>query len=392
MTPVNQALIVIGGLLLSGLLAHFVGARTKLPQVTLLLLLGLLVGQAGLDLLPSVSKTWFPAVANVALSMVGFLIGGELKVSELRKDGRGVLLLTAVVSMMTAAVVAAGLMILGTPFPLALALGGIATATDAAATLSVVQESRQRSPFTKLLIRLVALDDVVALLLFAFLVALGRAVESGSTSPLLVYEALREIGGAIGLGFVLGYPASKLTGRIKRGQPLLEEALGLLSLCAGMSSWLQVSPLLSAMTMGAVISNFAHHHDKTFRQVESIEWPFLVVFFVLAGASLDIGSLSTFGFIGAAYLLLRLLGKVLGGYLGARAVSAPRTTRNWVGMALLPQAGVALGLALSAVERFPSHRDEIISITIMSTVVFELVGPIAASFALRAQNSQSGAT
>lgn len=392
MTPLSQTLIVIGGLLLVGLFAHFVGSRMRLPRVTLLLLLGLAVGDAGLDLLPSDSKNWFAVAATLALTMVGFLIGGELKIAHLRKDGRAILVITAVVSVMTAAIVGSGLLLIGTPFSLALTLAGIATATDAAATLAVIHESHSKGAFSKLLIRIVALDDVVALLLFSFLAAIGEAWTPGAQSRAPVLEAAREITGALGLGFFLGYPASKLTGRVRRGEPILEEALALLCLCAGLASWLHVSPLLTAMTMGATIANFAHHHNRTFRQVESIEWPFLVVFFILAGASLDPNSVPALGLVGGAYLVLRLSGKVLGGYLGAQAIDAPPSTRKWVGLALLPQAGVALGLALSAAERFPTHSEEIISITIVSTVLFELAGPIVATWALRAQNSQSRAS
>ncbi len=390
MNAVSQALIVIGGLLLAGLLAHFVGSKTKLPRVTLLLILGILAGPTGFDLLPPQSQDWFSTTATMALSMVGFLIGGELRIAHLKRDGRTVLIVTAAASLLTATIVALGLWLAGTPIALALTLGGIATATDAAATVAVLAEAKQKSSaFSRLLLRVVALDDVVALLLFSFLVALGTTLTPGPGGASLLSEAAREILGATGVGFALGYPAAKLTGRIKQGQPLLEEALALLCLCAGISTYLHVSPLLAAITMGATIANFAAHHTRAFRQIESIEWPFLVVFFVLAGAALDVSKLSSLGLLGLGYVVLRIVGKVAGGFVGARLSGVTSSTRYWLGLALLPQAGVALGLALAAAERFPMHADDIISITIVTTVLFELVGPVLAAAALRAQNSKN---
>ena len=141
--------------------------------------------------------------------------------------------------------------------------------------------------------------------------------------------------------------------------------------------------LIATMTMGAVITNLARHHDYPFHEIENIEWPFMVVFFVLAGASLEIGMLAKLGLAGAVYLLARAGGKLLGAWVGARASHADNDVQRWMGVALLPQAGVAIGMALLTANRFPQYQQTILSIAISTTVLFELFGPVFTRMALR---------
>jgi len=197
----------------------------------------------------------------------------------------------------------------------------------------------------------------------------------------------REIFGAVLLGGAIGLPAANLTGRVRPGKPMLTEALGLVFLCGGAAIWLEVSFLIATMTMGAVIANLAFHHEYPFHEIENIESPFMVIFFILAGASLEIGVLAGLGLIGVVYLLARAGGKVIGAWLGAHASKADEDTRRWIGIALLPQAGVAIGLALLAANQFPEYRQTILPIVIASTVAFELIGPIFTRMALRRTDS-----
>jgi Kef-type K+ transport system membrane component KefB len=164
---------------------------------------------------------------------------------------------------------------------------------------------------------------------------------------------------------------------------MLTEALGLVFICGGAAIWADVSFLLATMTMGAVVSNFARHHEYPFHEIENIEWPFMAIFFVLAGASLEIGMLAELGLVGSVYLLSRATGKLLGAWVGARASHADRHVRRWMGMALMPQAGIAIGMALLTANRFPEYRQIILSLVISTTVCFELVGPVLTRMALR---------
>lgn len=185
-----------------------------------------------------------------------------------------------------------------------------------------------------------------------------------------------EIGGALLVGLLLGLPMAYLTGRIRPGEPTQAEALGMVLLCAGLAVWAEVSYILSAMAMGAVVANLAKHHNRPFHTIEGIEWPFLILFFLLAGAALNINALPQIGILGAGYITLRVIGRIVGTRLGGRLSGAATTTRRWIGLALLPQAGVAIVMALLASQRFPELKDIILPVVLGSTVVFELIGPV----------------
>ena len=195
--------------------------------------------------------------------------------------------------------------------------------------------------------------------------------------------AAREIGGALLLGLLIGLPAAFLTGRIKSGEPILSEAIGIVFLCGGLAIWREVSHLIAAIAMGAVIANFAGHHTRPFHAIEGIDWPFMVIFFFLAGASLEIRAFQEIGIIGSAYILARSLGKYSGGRLGSICSRASKRTQRWVGAALLPQAGVAIGMALVASNQYPEYRQALLPIVISSTVFFEIFGPIFTRMVIR---------
>jgi Kef-type K+ transport system membrane component KefB len=244
-------------------------------------------------------------------------------------------------------------------------------------------ESEDNSNFSNLLISIVALDDAWALILFAIGVALASSNLSEIPSESTLLVATRDIGGAVMLGVAIGFPAAFLTGRLKPGKPMLTEALGLVFICGGLALWLEVSFLIASIVMGAIVANFARHHEYSFHEIENIEWPFMVIFFVLAGASLELTILADVGLIGIAYILARILGKLVGARIGAVMSHADQSVKNWMGIALLPQAGVAIGMALIASSYFPEYRQILLSLIISSTIFFELIGPIFTRIALR---------
>jgi Kef-type K+ transport system membrane component KefB len=312
----------------------------------------------------------------MALVMVGFLLGGQLTPAQLRSASAEELSVSLVAALVTAAVVGVGLWALGLPLPVALVVGCIASATDAAAVFDVVQESGGDGRFSRALLAIVALDDVWALVLFSAGMALATAAVGAAGETGFVLSALSEVFGALFLGGALGVPAAYLTGRVRPGEPVLSEAVGLVFLCGGLALWLEVSFLISAMTLGAVIANLARHHEYPFHAIEDIEAPFLLLFFVLAGASLDVGALAQIGVIGVCYLGLRSLGKVAGARLGGFAAGIDGASSWQLGYALLPQAGVAIGMALVAANHLPEYRTLLLTLVISSTVVFEIVGPV----------------
>jgi Kef-type K+ transport system membrane component KefB len=167
-----------------------------------------------------------------------------------------------------------------------------------------------------------------------------------------------------------------LTGRIKPGEPTLIEALGIVFLCGGLAIWLHVSFLFASMILGVTVANLAHHHARPFNAIDGIEWPFMVIFFILSGASLRTETLLHVGLIGTGYIVLRVLGRLLGAWVGGMLSSVGSLLCRWMGVALMPQAGVALSMALVVIEKRPDLGNMILPVVIASTIVFEVIGPI----------------
>ncbi|CUH88390.1 Na+/H+ antiporter [Phaeobacter sp. CECT 5382] len=380
-------LIVLGLLFFTGLAADRIGRRLRLPRVTLLLGFGLIVGRPGLDLLPAAISDLYPIVAVVALSAVAVLLGSTLSSANLRRHGRIVLIVSVAVVLVTQGVVTLGLWATGLPLALALVLGALATATDPAATYDVIDQSGYDNSFTRRLKGIVAVDDAWGLLAFSLSMLALRLVNDIGGEPDPLTLAVYELGGSVALGVAIGLPGAFLTGRFSDGEPLRIEALGLIFLTAGLSLLLDLSYLIAGMTTGAVIVNVARHHTRTFHEIRNFEWPFLIVFFVLAGASLDAEALTLAGTTGLAYALLRIIGRALGGWIGGTLARAPKQERRYYGAAMLPQAGVAIGMALAAAEQLPEYATQITALAIGTTAAFELIGPLVTALSLSRQKA-----
>ncbi len=385
----TQFLIAIGGILLFAIAADVIGKHTFLPRVTLLLLFGVIIGKDVLDLIPPIVTNQFELLADIALIMVGFLIGGKLTRKSMQGTVGKTLWISSSAVLITVSIVSISLLLIGIETQLAILLGCIATATAPAATIDVISESNYQGPFASLLISIVAIDDALGLIVFSIGIAFVSALNGNEYSMYPVLIALKEIGGAIILGAGIGLPAAYLTGRLNPGQPILVEALALVFLCGGLAIWLNVSFLIASIVMGCVIVNLAKHHDYPFHAIEGIEWVFLIIFFTLAGASLSLESLVSIGLIGIVYIIARVIGKILGGFLGAKISKADKATQNWIGPALLPQAGVAVGMALVASTKFPQYQQLLLSVVISTTIFFEIVGPIVTRYALNRVQSHN---
>lgn len=372
--------LTLGGIFFVGLAADQIGKHTPLPRVTLLLLAGLVAGQFGL--IPEPLSNAYEFLSVTALTFVAFLLGGSLKISDLRITGQRIFTISLAIVALTVILVSLGLIALGADPGLAAVLAGIATATAPAATTDVIRQSGVTNQFTRTLEGIVAVDDAWGLLAFSLCVSFATyGATHGSENALL--SVAHEIGGAIVLGIAIGLPGATLTGRIGGGEPLEIEALALVFVTAGLALWADVSFLITGMAVGATIVNRAAHHDRAFHEIEHIQWPFMVLFFLLAGALLDIRALPEVGALGLAYMLLRIIARIIGGWAGARIGKAPKREQRYYGIALLPQAGVAVGMALIAARALPDHADQIIALTIGTTIAFELIGPVLTLWAIR---------
>jgi len=383
MDNISLFLLIIGILLLTGYAAHAVGKRTHVPRVTLLLLLGLISGPCLLDLIPKSIEEWFPFIAQMALAMVGFLLGESFYGKNLKSTGRVVLGISIAQTLVVAFLVFIILFISGAGIAISLMLAGIAPATAPAATIDLVQEREAKGPLTNTLLGVVALDDAWGIILFSVILIMVEGLINGATANMQFLYMSWEILGAGLLGVILGVPMAWLTGRIREGEPTLLEAAGFVFVCGGLALILNVSFLLSTMVLGAVVANRAKHHTKPFRDIKGISEPFLAIFFFLAGYEFELESFFAIGGVSIAYIFARSIGKVFGGLVGGKIAKAPELITRSIGWCLIPQAGVAVGMALLVVERLPDLGIMILPIVIASTIIFEVIGPILTLWQLR---------
>jgi len=359
--------------------------------VTLLLVGGLIVGPSGLSLLPgNFIEVWFPALTTIALALIGFLLGHQLSWPALKARGKTIITISTLKVFGAALAVGSVLWLVGTDPIVALLLAAIAPATAPTATYDVVRESGARGEIVDTLLSIVALDDVWGLLVFVVTISLAGVLNGDSDTASILVSSGIDIGGSLAIGIFLGMPMAFLTGRIRRGEPTLAEAMGFVLLGAGIAEWLGFIPILTAMAMGATVASLARHHERPFHAIEGVEWPFMILFFVLAGASLEIGVLPLVGGLMTLYVVARCFGIYVGTGIGVWLTGIDRASYKWLGLALFPQAGVAIGMALMASQRFPDYGSVVLQVALASTIVLEIIAPIVTRQALRFSGAYPG--
>ncbi len=374
---ISTILITFGGLFLLGLIADLLGRHTPLPRVTLLIVSGVLIGPSVLDWLPEFTQAWFPVLTDIALAMIGFLLGQSLTKKRFHTMGRPIIGISLSVMIATSLLIFFGLLVLGAPLEIALILAGIAPATAPAPVVDVVSEIKAKGDYTDTLLGIVAVDDAWGMLLFSLLLIIAAMSMGNGETMLTLEDGLWEVFGAVLLGLILGAPMAYLSGHIYPGHSSQAETLGLVLLCAGLAEWLHVSYILTAMVMGATVANLSkQHRHRPFKELETFEWPLLILFFLLAGSSLQIQALSEVGLIGIGYILFRVLGRIVGSHIGAKWAGCQTKEYRWIGLAMLPHAGIPIGMVLLASHHFPELKNSLLAVILGATIIFELVGPI----------------
>ncbi len=382
-TTDSSLLLLLGCFLLVGYAAHAIGHFTHVPRVILLLLLGIAIGPYGLDLVPEYVQAWFPIATQAALSVVGFELGEKFLGATIRQVGKSLFIISITKVIGTAAIVFLVLLLFQFPIEVALIMAGIAPATAPATTADVINEVKAKGELAETSLRLVAIDDAWGVILFSIMLAAAAIVSGDHNSNGLLFDGAREIFGAVVLGAIIGLPMAWVTGRVSEGQLTLIEALGFVFLCGGLAAAMDLSYILACMSMGCVVSNLAKHHDRPFHEIENVQQPFLIIFFLLAGFHADIGSMLTLGLLSIVYIVARTLGVISATFTGAYLAGASSRVRNHIGWCMLPQAGVALGLALLAADRFPELGVQILSTIVGTCIFFEIAGPLSTRVTLR---------
>ncbi len=375
-------LLLVGSVFIIGWIAHVVGSKAHIPRVTLLLSIGIITGPAVLDLVPQAFTQYFSTATHLALAMIGFLLGESFAGRDMLVERRQVLLISLGASLVPAITVFFLVLLVSSDLILALALAGIATATDPAATLDVIREIRAKGVLSRTLKGVVAVDDAWGIIIFSLLLVIATAVSGNGNNVADIMHGIWDVGGALLLGVVIGIPMSVVIGRHKLGEPTIVEAMGFVFICGGIALYFGLSYILACMMLGATVARRAKHIEKPFHAIEKVSDPFLIIFFILSGMNLSPSSLTTLGTIGLVYVVARCIGKIFGAKLFAYITHSPKVVTQYLGGCLLPQAGVAIGMALLVGERFPSISESVLTLTIATTVLFELIGPLITRWSL----------
>lgn len=372
-------------LLLLGLLAGKLVNKLKLPAVTGYLIAGIIIGPSFLSLLGQPMLDATDLISNVALSLIAFNIGSGLTAKNLRKLGKGVLVIAILEALgATVAVTTVMFFVLKQSLAVSLLFGAIAAATAPAATVMVVRESRAKGPFTDTLLAVVALDDYVCVIVFSLLMGIASMllVDGSVFTAMILLEPLLEIVLATLLGGVVGILLNMLASRLSTKDEILTATLGSIFLAGGVALYAGLPILLVSMAQGVIVGNLCRRADVVLESIRNMDSPVYVLFFMLAGASLQIEYLSTIGVVGITYVIVRVIGKMAGASLGAYLTKAPDTVRKYLGLGLVPQAGVALGLSLLVRQQLGDVGSIISTTIVATTVIYELIGPACSKFAI----------
>ena len=380
----NNTLLALACAIAMGLLLTRLVKLIHLPDVTGYLVAGLLVGPYVLGALTPAMNSQLTILSNVALGFIAYSIGSEFKLSYLREIGIKPIIITAFEGCAASLLVFLTLLAFGQPLPLCLALGAIAAATAPAATLMVVRQYKANGPVSKMLLPVVAMDDALGLMLYAILMAVARTLVNGSALSVmtLLVEPLLEIVCSLGLGVVIGIVLVLIIPFFhSRGKRLSLSILAVFT-AVGLSEVFDLSSLLVCMMVGATMINLTPKADVMLEQVDRFTPPLFLLFFVLSGANLNLDVLRTVGVVGVAYVLSRALGKCVGATLGAVTQKCDPNIIKYLGFTLIPQAGVAIGMARMSMTTLPEYADIINAVVLSGTLIYELVGPVITKIAL----------
>ena len=379
----TRILIVLSVILFAGFIVTRLTNTLNLPKVSGYILAGILIGPYGLKLVPDVLIQNMGFISDLALAFIAFGVGKFFKKEVIRRTGRRIIIITVFEAM------AAGILVtlfvkvfFNLTWEFSLILGAIATATAPASTMMTINQYKARGEFVDTLLQIVALDDVVCLLAFSVVAAIASANATGSVSAAdiampIIYNLL-----ALVLGFFCGYFLSCLLIPTRSKDNRLILVIAMLLGISGICAVLDISPLLSCMIFGASYINFTKD-KKLYRQINNFSPPIMSIFFILSGMNLDIQALGKVGAIGVSYFLVRIIGKYFGTYVSCLITKTSKPIRNYMGLALIPQAGVAIGLAFLGKRLLPEETGNLLlTIILSSSVLYEMVGPISAKLSL----------
>ena len=405
MTQTASIFLSLSIALLAGLLLSRLAKIVKLPAVTAYLISGVLIGRFLLGALgiPGIGITskqieGFGLISDLALGFIAFSMGNEFRLSQLKKIGKQATVIGVLQALITTVVVDIALIALHfampntLSIPAAIVLASVATATAPAATLMVVKQYKAKGPVTDVLLPVVALDDAVGLVVFAISFGIARSMGTAGVSPLaIILEPLIEIVLSLLLGFVMGLLFTLCEKYFHSRSKRMAVSVTFVMMTVAISSLkfevggihIAFSSLLACMMLGTVFCNICEVSEELMDRADRWTTPVLILFFVISGAELDLSVFTqwTVVVVGIVYIFARSLGKYYGANISARMTKSDPNIIKYLGITLLPQAGVALGMAIKAIELGPDGAI-VRNITLFAVLIYEIVGPFLTKIAL----------
>ena len=399
-SAIPVTIISVALMLAVGFLMTRITKKLRLPNVTAYIVGGILCGPYVLNLIPAAVVRGTAFLPDISLAFIAFSTGEFFRLSALKKNGGKIITITLLESCFAAVLVfLTCYLILGLGFAFSVVLGALATATAPASTIMTIRQTGAKGDFVETLLQVVALDDVVGLVLYSVAISLATAVFS--SSGFRISAVMAPLGKnllLLAVGCSFGLLLKALVGPKRSTDNRLIIAVAVLFSYCGICAVFDISPLLGCMAMGMVYINTAED-ERMFRQLNYFSPPILLLFFFRSGLSFDIGSLlgrtGSLGsvpllLIGVLYFLVRIVGKYIGAWAGCSLAGKPVKVRNYLGLALIPQAGVAIGLAaLGARELSGTMGHALETVVLSSSILYELIGPGSAKLSLWLSGSYS---
>ncbi|MGL4730820.1 MAG: cation:proton antiporter [Clostridium sp.] len=381
-----HSLYYLGLVLFTGIVMGKIISYAKLPKVTGYLIGGVIIGPSLLGIIPAENAAKLNIISEAALGFIAYSIGSSLNIKNLKKIGKGIAIITLFESLMAVVLVNfAMICIFNEPIAFSLLISAIAAATAPAATIMVIRQYKAKGPLVDTLLPVVAIDDAVAVIVFGISMTISKVLMD-SSATLNVYTVILpfiEIIVALILGLVVGSVLCVLGRNLKSDDQFMNITIALIFLTIGLAIHFKVSSLLACMALGATISNLSTNNTKLLSVVDRFTPPVFIVFFTLSGIELNIYALKTIGFVGIGYVIFRVLGKILGAYVGSRLAGCSKVVQRYLGLTLIPQAGVAIGLAMVVQNEVPQYGKKISTIILAATVIYELIGPLITKIAIQ---------
>lgn len=372
-------------IIMVGILGGRIAQKLSLPSVSGYIVAGLILGPSFIDLVSRQDLGSLSFITDIALAAIAFSIGNEFLLSDMKKVGKRIFFLT-VTEVIGAFLVVfiAMFFIFRQPFEFSIVIASMSAATAPAGIVMVIRELRADGPLVKTILPVVALDDALGIMVFGVALSLAKMTSGLEEFTLfkIVSAPLIEIFGSLLLGFLLGVVMTYLAKKAKGRDELLKISLAFILASVGVSNFFNLSPLLTAMMMGGTLVNLKQNSKRVFGTLNEFTPPINLLFFTLAGMSLDLKVLASVSFLGVGYILARAIGKIVGAGVGARVLGESKMMQKYLGLSLLTQGGISIGLSSIVASELPQFSESIITVILFSVLVYEIVGPILAKIAI----------